>query len=76
MIAVNGVALEQHRSCPVPLDHGGAEARKGKPIPSDHVPLVVGLDRSGHPFDPGWMSIRAPAVRPVVAGDDNTRGTE
>ena len=30
------------------------EARKGKPMPSDHTPLVIDLDSSGHPFDPGW----------------------
>jgi exodeoxyribonuclease-3 len=32
------------------------EARKGKPIPSDHAPLVVDLDEPGHPFDAGWAS--------------------
>jgi exodeoxyribonuclease-3 len=30
------------------------EARKGKPLPSDHAPLVVDLDEAGHPFDAGW----------------------
>jgi hypothetical protein len=30
------------------------EARKGKPLPSDHAPLVVDLDQPGHPFDAGW----------------------
>jgi len=30
------------------------EARKGKPIPSDHAPLVLDLDAPGLPFDPGW----------------------
>jgi exodeoxyribonuclease III len=30
------------------------EARKGKPTPSDHAPLVMDLDRPGHPFDAGW----------------------
>ena len=30
------------------------EARKGKPLPSDHTPLVVDLDAPGHPFDAGW----------------------
>ncbi len=30
------------------------EARKGKPLPSDHTPLVVDFDEPGHPFDPGW----------------------
>ncbi|MGZ6340937.1 MAG: exodeoxyribonuclease III, partial [Candidatus Limnocylindrales bacterium] len=30
------------------------EARKGKPIPSDHAPLVLDLDEAGRPFDPGW----------------------
>ena len=32
------------------------EARKGKPIPSDHAPLVIDLDEAGHPFDAGWAS--------------------
>jgi exodeoxyribonuclease III len=30
------------------------EARKGKPTPSDHAPVVVDLDRPGRPFDAGW----------------------
>jgi len=32
------------------------EARKGKPIPSDHAPLVIDVDEPGHPFDAGWAS--------------------
>ena len=32
------------------------EARKGKPTPSDHAPLVLDLDQPGHPFDAGWAS--------------------
>jgi exodeoxyribonuclease-3 len=32
------------------------EARKGKPTPSDHAPLVVDLDRPGHPFEAGWAT--------------------
>ena len=27
---------------------------QGKPIPSDHAPLVMDLDEPGIPFDPGW----------------------
>jgi len=30
------------------------EARKGKPIPSDHAPLVIDLDEPGHAFSAGW----------------------
>ena len=30
------------------------EARKGKPVPSDHAPLVLDLDEPGKPFDAGW----------------------
>jgi exodeoxyribonuclease III len=30
------------------------EARKGKPTPSDHTPLVIDLDTPGLPFDAGW----------------------
>jgi exodeoxyribonuclease-3 len=32
------------------------EARKGKPIPSDHAPLVVDLDEPGRAFDAGWAA--------------------
>jgi exodeoxyribonuclease-3 len=32
------------------------EARKGKPIPSDHAPLVIDLDEPGHSFEAGWKS--------------------
>ena len=35
------------------------EARKGKPIPSDHAPLVIDLDEPGRPFDAGWTSAEA-----------------
>jgi exodeoxyribonuclease III len=35
------------------------EARKGKPIPSDHAPLVLDLDEPGTPFDPGWSDAEA-----------------
>ena len=30
------------------------EARKGKPVPSDHAPLVIDIDEAGHAFDAGW----------------------
>jgi exodeoxyribonuclease III len=32
------------------------EARKGKPIPSDHAPLVIDVDEPGQPFAAGWQS--------------------
>jgi len=32
------------------------EARKGKPTPSDHAPLVMDLDEPGKPFDAGWSA--------------------
>jgi len=35
------------------------EARKGKPIPSDHAPLVIALDQPGHLFDAGWEAAEA-----------------
>ena len=35
------------------------EARKGKPLPSDHAPLVIDFDEPGHPFDAGWKSAEA-----------------
>jgi exodeoxyribonuclease III len=30
------------------------EARKGKPVPSDHTPLVIDIDEAGRAFDAGW----------------------
>jgi hypothetical protein len=30
------------------------DARKGKPIPSDHAPLVIDIDSHGCPFMPGF----------------------
>jgi exodeoxyribonuclease-3 len=38
------------------------EARKGKPIPSDHAPLVLDLDELGRIFDPGWSDAEARIV--------------
>jgi exodeoxyribonuclease-3 len=38
------------------------EARKGKPIPSDHAPVVLDLDEPGRPFDPGWTDAEARIV--------------
>jgi exodeoxyribonuclease-3 len=32
------------------------EARKGKPTPSDHAPLLVDVDEPGHPLDAGWAT--------------------
>ena len=32
------------------------ETRKGKPVPSDHAPLVIDIDQAGLPFDAGWKS--------------------
>lgn len=32
------------------------EARKGKPTPSDHAPVLVDLDAPGQPLDAGWTS--------------------
>jgi exodeoxyribonuclease-3 len=32
------------------------EARKGKPVPSDHAPLVIDIDGPGCHFDAGWSS--------------------
>jgi exodeoxyribonuclease-3 len=32
------------------------EARKGKPVPSDHAPLVIDVDAAGSVFDAGWAS--------------------
>lgn len=35
------------------------EARKGKPTPSDHAPVVVDLGEPGKPFDAGWEAALA-----------------
>jgi exodeoxyribonuclease-3 len=35
------------------------EARKGKPIPSDHAPLYIDLDEEGTAIDAGWESAGA-----------------
>ena len=35
------------------------EARKGKPIPSDHAPLLLDLDSPGRPLDAGWDAATA-----------------
>ena len=32
------------------------EARKGKPVPSDHAPLLIDFDEPGRPIDAGWES--------------------
>ena len=32
------------------------EARKGKPMPSDHAPVMIDIDTPGWPFDAGWTS--------------------
>ncbi|MGH7526771.1 MAG: exodeoxyribonuclease III [Gemmatimonadales bacterium] len=50
------------------------EARKGKPIPSDHAPLMIDLDGPGHPFEAGWAAaegrIAARGTR-LAAGGSN-----
>jgi exodeoxyribonuclease III len=38
------------------------EARKGKPIPSDHAPLVVDLDAPGQAFEAGWQRVESDAT--------------
>jgi exodeoxyribonuclease-3 len=35
------------------------EARKGPPVPSDHAPLSIDLDKPGKPFDPDWTGALA-----------------
>jgi exodeoxyribonuclease-3 len=32
------------------------ETRKGKPLPSDHTPVVIDIDGPGRSFDAGWAS--------------------
>ncbi len=35
------------------------EARKGKPTPSDHAPVLLDLDEPGHALDAGWSGADA-----------------
>lgn len=35
------------------------EARKGKPTPSDHAPVLIDIDEPGHPIDAGWEAAEA-----------------
>jgi exodeoxyribonuclease III len=35
------------------------EARKGKPIPSDHAPVIIDVDAPGTPLDAGWTDAAA-----------------
>jgi exodeoxyribonuclease-3 len=35
------------------------EARKGKPIPSDHAPVIIDLDEPGRALDAGWEGAAA-----------------
>jgi exodeoxyribonuclease-3 len=45
------------------------EARKGKPTPSDHAPLVIDIDEPGHGFDAGWTGAEERiAARGKIAG--------
>jgi exodeoxyribonuclease-3 len=43
------------------------EARKGKPVPSDHAPLIMDLDEPGRPFDPGWSDAAARIADRIAA---------
>ena len=56
LLATTAVAK---RAVAVEIDR---EARKGKPIPSDHAPLVLDLDEPGRPFDAGWSDAEARIV--------------
>jgi exodeoxyribonuclease-3 len=35
------------------------EARKGKPIPSDHAPVFIDIDQPGTAVDAGWKAAQA-----------------
>jgi exodeoxyribonuclease-3 len=43
------------------------EARKGKPVPSDHAPLVIDLDEPGCAFDAGWTDAEGRIARRIRA---------
>lgn len=40
------------------------EARKGKPTPSDHTPLLIDIDQPGRAFDAGWGDARERLAAP------------
>jgi exodeoxyribonuclease-3 len=44
------------------------EARKGKPTPSDHAPLLVDLDEPGQPFDAGWKGAEGRIAARLAGG--------
>jgi len=51
------------------------EARKGKPVPSDHAPVVIDLDKPGEAFDAGWTRVERKTLDgrssgPQVGGAD------
>ena len=48
------------------------EARKGKPVPSDHAPLVLDLDEPGRAFDPGWSDAAARIADRIAARRTST----
>jgi exodeoxyribonuclease-3 len=43
------------------------EARKGKPTPSDHAPLVIDLDQPGLEFDAGWTAAEERTRRKIAS---------
>ncbi|MGH7313974.1 MAG: exodeoxyribonuclease III [Candidatus Rokuibacteriota bacterium] len=51
------------------------EARKGKPLPSDHAPLVIDLDAPGAPFHAGWTAAEARIAGRVRPARDQARSS-
>lgn len=49
------------------------EARKGKPVPSDHAPVIVDLDEPGAPLDAGWASADARIAERRAKGPPRAR---
>ena len=48
------------------------EARKGKPVPSDHAPVAMDLDDPGRAFDPGWSDAAARIADRIAAQRSGT----
>jgi exodeoxyribonuclease-3 len=44
------------------------EARKGKPTPSDHAPLLIDVDEPGHPLDAGWTAAEGRIAARLAGG--------
>jgi hypothetical protein len=63
------LAFPNERTAVVGLSYrqNDREARKGKPVPSDHAPLVIDLDGPGFALDAGWTDAEGRIARRIRA---------